>query len=179
MSRIGKKEIKIPDKVKVEIKSDIVKVTGPNGTLEESIPADITVREENGEIYVERANDEKDVRSKHGLIRQLIHNMVVGVSQGFTKELEILGVGYRCQMKGANVLNLQLGYSNPVDFELPKEIKCEVDGTTKIKLTSHNKYLLGQVAANIREIRPPEVYKGKGVRYKDEYVRRKAGKTTK
>jgi large subunit ribosomal protein L6 len=178
MSRIGKKDINVPDKIKIEIKDDIVKISGPKGNLEEKIPSGITIKQENGNLKFERSREDKKTRSNHGLARQLVNNMVIGVKDGFVKELEIIGVGYRAQLKG-KILNLQLGYSNPIEFELPEAVNCEMDGNTKIKLTSYNKQLLGQIAADIRKLRPPEVYKGKGIRYKGEYVRKKAGKTTK
>ena len=179
MSRIGKLEITIPDKVTIDITPEKIKVKGPNGELEQTIVSNIEVVKDGKLLKVVAKNEEIQTNANHGLMRALINNMVVGVSEGFKKELNIIGVGYKCQMKGADVLNLSVGHSHPVDFKIPKGVTCKVEGNTKIFLDSRDKQLLGQVAANIRAIRPPEVYKGKGIRYVNEVVRKKAGKATK
>jgi large subunit ribosomal protein L6 len=179
MSRIGKQPIIIPDGVKVEIKDKMIKVTGPKGTLEKDIPSSINVKEENKNIIVERKNEERETRAFHGLTRSLINNMVLGVSQGFTKELDVIGVGFKAQVKGKNILSLYLGHSHSVEYFIPDAIEAKVEarkGASKIKLESYNKQLLGEVAAQIRGLRPPEPYKGKGIRYSDEVVKKKVGK---
>jgi large subunit ribosomal protein L6 len=154
-------------------------VKGPKGTLERDIPGEITVREEDGQLLVERPNDERQNRALHGLVRSLVNNMVVGVSEGFRKELEIVGVGYRATPKGDNVLDLALGFSHPVSVKAPAGITFEVATPTQIAVIGTDKEIVGQVAANIRAIRKPEPYKGKGVRYRGERVVRKAGKSGK
>lgn len=178
MSRIGRKPVPIPPGVEVIIDEDNrVIVKGPKGQLERTFPKPIRFTRENGTVVVTRPDDERQHRALHGLCRTLLDNMVVGVSQGFTKTLEIQGVGYRAQLQGNN-LQLSLGFSHPVVVEPPPGISFEVDGA-RIHVRGIDKERVGQVAANIRRLRPPEPYKGKGIRYLGERVRRKAGKTGK
>jgi large subunit ribosomal protein L6 len=176
MSRIGKQPIVLPAGVKIALVEQTLKVEGPKGKLEQNIPAGITVKVEGSEAKVVRPNDERQSKAYHGLVRSLLANMVAGVTTGFEKELHIEGVGYRAAVAGKK-LNLTLGYSHPVEFDIPTGITIVVDQQTEIKITGTDKQLVGQVAANIRFLRKPEVYRGKGVRYKDEVIRRKAGKT--
>lgn len=176
MSRTGKKIINIPDKVKIKIASGVVEVEGPQGKLSQSLPEGIQVEIANNVVSIKRQDDLPQSRSLHGLTRALIANMVQGVTDGFKRELDILGVGYRAEVKG-EVLNLTLGFSHPVAFSIPSGIKIGVDKQTHLVVSGRDKALVGQVAANIRTLRPPEPYKGKGIRYSDEVVRRKAGKT--
>lgn len=179
MSRVGKQPIPLAQGVKVEVSDGTVTVTGPKGTLSrEVVHSGISVVEEDGRLVVSRENDEKEQRSMHGLMRTLVANMVVGVSTGFTKTLEIQGVGYRAQKQGNN-LNLALGFSHPVEVSPPPGIEFNVEGNNRVLVSGIDKELVGQVSANIRKIRPPEPYKGKGVRYQGEAVRRKAGKAGK
>ena len=178
MSRIGKLPVVIPDGVDVKVENNLVTAKGPMGTESVQIRDEIEVKVEGKEIIVTRKNDDRKSRSLHGLSRTLVQNVVTGVKDGFTKKLEIQGVGYRAQMQG-NAINLQLGYSHPVVIEPPQGIKIAVEANTKITVTGSNKQMVGDVAAQIRSKRPPEVYKGKGVRYEGEYVRRKAGKAGK
>ncbi|MCB1284313.1 MAG: 50S ribosomal protein L6 [Microthrixaceae bacterium] len=179
MSRIGKAPIPVPAGVTVTIADGVVAVKGPKGELSREIPGAITVRQSENEVIVERPDDERANRALHGMFRSLINNMVVGVTEGFRKDLEIVGVGYRAAAKGSNALDLQLGFSHPVSFEAPAGIEFVVPAPTKIEVHGIDKVLVGQVAANIRSIRKPEPYKGKGVRYSGEHVRRKAGKAGK
>ena len=179
MSRIGKAPINVPSGVDVSINGSVVTVKGPKGTLSRTLIGGITVRQEENTLLVERPNEERESRSLHGLSRALVNNMVVGVTEGFAKELEIVGVGYRAEAKGSNGLRLNLGFSHPVDFPGPDGITFEVPVQTRIIVKGIDKELVGQVAANIRSIRKPEPYKGKGVRYLDERILRKAGKTGK
>lgn len=176
MSRTGKKPIPIPDKVKVQVSEGVVLVEGPLGKLKQVLQPQIKVEVQDKQIVVNRQDDLPQSRAFHGLTRTLIENMVVGVSQGFTKELDIQGVGYRADVKGNN-LNLSLGFSHPVTFPIPEGIKIKVDKQTHIVVTGFHKGQVGQISADIRKIRPPEPYKGKGVRYSDEVIKRKAGKT--
>jgi large subunit ribosomal protein L6 len=176
MSRTGKKPIPIPEKVKVSLEGREVRVEGPLGKLNYSLTEEVDVKVQNNQVEVSRKGDQPVFRAQHGLTRALIVNMVRGVSQGFTKELDIQGVGYRAELKG-DVLNLALGFSHPVEFPIPAGIKIKVDKQTHVVISGFDKMLVGQVAANIRELRGPEPYKGKGIRYSDEVVRRKAGKT--
>jgi large subunit ribosomal protein L6 len=169
----------VPKGVEVSIAGAHITVKGPKGTLERDIPGEITVREEDGQLLVERPNDERQNRALHGLVRSLVNNMVVGVNEGFRKELEIVGVGYRATPKGDNVLDLALGFSHPVSVKAPVGITFEVPTPTQIAVIGTDKEIVGQVAANIRAIRKPEPYKGKGVRYRGERVVRKAGKSGK
>ena len=179
MSRIGKSPIPVPSGVDVTISGRRVVVKGPQGQLERELPGEITVKQEDGTLLVERPNDERQNRALHGLTRSLVNNMVVGVSAGFTKELEIVGVGYRATAQGPNRIELALGFSHPVHVDAPAGITFEVPAPTRIAVKGIDKELVGQVAANIRKIRKPEPYKGKGVRYAGEYVQRKAGKAAK
>jgi len=179
MSRIGRAPIPLPDGVTVTIDDRHIKVAGPRGTLERAIPGVITVRQDDGELLVERPDDERHNRAQHGLTRSLVNNMVVGVTQGFTKELEIVGVGYRATAQGNDAIELALGFSHPVRVQAPAGIEFEVPTPTRVAVRGIDKEAVGQVAANIRKIRKPEPYKGKGVRYLGERVQRKAGKTGK
>jgi large subunit ribosomal protein L6 len=179
MSRVGKAPIPVPKGVEISISGSHITVKGPKGTLERDIPGEITVREDEGQLLVERPNDERQNRSLHGLVRSLVNNMVVGVSEGYRKELEIIGVGYRAIPKGDTTLELALGFSHPVSVEAPAGITFEVATPTQIAVIGTDKETVGQVAANIRAIRKPEPYKGKGVRYRGEHVVRKAGKAGK
>jgi len=179
MSRIGRAPIAVPSNVEVTIVERNITVKGPKGTLVRELPGVITVRQDDGQLLVERPNDERQNRAMHGLTRALVNNMVVGVTDGFTKHLDIIGVGYRATAKGPGKLELALGYSHPIHVEAPEGITFEVDVPTHIAVTGIDKEMVGQVAANIRKLRKPEPYKGKGVRYRDEYVARKAGKTGK
>ncbi|GHV51457.1 50S ribosomal protein L6 [Synergistales bacterium] len=175
MSRIGRKPIPLPKGVDVKIEGTSVTVKGGKGSLSFGIMPDISVALEEGDVIVSRANEAKNVKAAHGMTRAILNNMVVGVSQGFEKALEIIGVGYRAQMQGKNLV-LALGYSHPIDFVPPAGIELAVEGTTKVIVRGIDRQLVGQTAANIREFRPPEPYKGKGIRYVGEYVIRKAGK---
>ncbi|HLS65814.1 MAG TPA: 50S ribosomal protein L6 [Pseudogracilibacillus sp.] len=178
MSRIGLKPIEIPEGVEVTLSGQTITVKGSKGTLERELHSDMKVNIEEKEIVVERPNDEKENRALHGTTRSIIANMIEGVSKGFQKELEIIGVGYRAQMQG-NKLVVNAGYSHPVEVEQEENIEFDVPKNTEIIVKGIDKERVGAVAANIRAIRPPEPYKGKGIRYKDEYVRRKEGKTAK
>jgi len=177
MSRIGKAPITVPSGVDVSIAGRTVTVQGPKGTLARDIPGEIVVRKEDTTIFVERPNDERQNRALHGLSRTLVSNMVVGVTEGFTKELEIVGVGYRAQAKGT-ILSLTLGFSHPVDFPVPDGITIETPSQTEILVKGVDKQKVGQVAANIRAYRRPEPYKGKGVKYAGEKILRKEAKKT-
>ncbi len=177
MSRIGKKAIDLPKAVKVAVSAEGgVKVEGPKGKLEWTLPKQITAKVEESKVVVERANEQRSVRALHGLSRALVANMVIGVSEGFSKDLEIQGVGFKAAVQG-KVLNLSLGFSHPVLFPIPEGIKITVTENTKLKVEGIDKKVVGQVAADIRGYYPPEPYKGKGVRYSDEHVVRKEGKT--
>ncbi len=177
MSRVGKSPIPIPDKTKVDIKGKMVTVTGPKGSLAREIHPDIMAALEDNQIMVTRPSDDKKHRALHGLTRALLNNMVVGVTQGYTKELQMIGVGYRAELKG-KVLMIYLGYSHPIVFQPPDGIKVEVvPKENRIIVDGIDKELVGQVAAKLRSLRKPEPYKGKGVRYVGEQVRSKAGKT--
>ena len=179
MSRVGRSPIPVPSGVDVAISGSHVTVKGPQGSLDRDIPGDITLRQDDGTLLVERPNDERHNRALHGLVRALVNNMVLGVTNGFTKELEIVGVGYRSTAQGPNKIELALGFSHPVFVDAPDGITFEVPQPTRIIVKGIDKELVGQVAANIRKIRKPEPYKGKGVRYAGEYVQRKAGKAAK
>ena len=179
MSRIGKAPIPVPSGVDVTIAGGHVTVKGPKGQLERDLPPTITVRQDGETLLVERPDDERQNRALHGLVRSLVNNMVVGVTQGFTKELEIVGVGYRANANGPSAMQLALGFSHPVNITAPEGITFEVPAPTRIVVSGIDKEQVGQVAANIRAWRKPEPYKGKGVRYAGEIVRRKAGKTGK
>lgn len=175
MSRIGKSPIELPSGVEVKVNGSMVEVKGPKGSLKQSINDSISVSVDDGVVTVERSNEERSTKALHGLIRSLINNMVIGVSEGYSKELTAVGVGYRAALKGTQ-LELQVGFSHPVEIDAPDGITFEVPEPTKIVVGGIDKQLVGQVAANIRAVRPPEPYKGKGIRYVDEQVRRKAGK---
>jgi large subunit ribosomal protein L6 len=179
MSRIGRSPIAIPSGVDVSITGQRVSVKGPKGSLEREVPAPITVRQDDGQLVVERPDDERDNRALHGLSRSLVNNMVIGVTDGFRKDLEIVGVGYRATAKGPTKIELALGFSHPVNVDAPEGITFEVPTPTHVAVIGIDKQVVGQVAADIRAIRKPEPYKGKGVRYRDEHVRRKAGKAAK
>jgi large subunit ribosomal protein L6 len=179
MSRVGKKPIPIPSTVDVAIADGHVTVKGPKGTLEHDVPEGITVAREGDELVVTRPDDEREHRALHGLTRALVANMVTGVSEGFAKDLEIVGVGYRATAAGPSRLELQLGFSHPVAVDAPPGVEFEVPAPTRITVRGFNKQVVGQVAADIRKIRKPEPYKGKGIRYADERVLRKAGKSAK
>jgi large subunit ribosomal protein L6 len=177
MSRVGKKPIPIPDKVKVEINGSNLTVVGPKGSLTQVIHPDITATVQDNTVVVARSSDLKKHRALHGLTRALINNMVVGVTKGYTRQLEIIGVGYRAEMRAKNLV-LHLGYAHPVVFSPPDEVALTVmPKENRIEVTGINKELVGLVAAKIRSFRKPEPYKGKGIRYVGEYVRMKAGKT--
>lgn len=175
MSRIGRKPVQIPNGVTVTLKDGLVTVKGPKGELTEKVHPDIHVEIKDQQILATRNSDETKYRALHGLWRALIQNMILGVTQGYSKKLEIIGVGYRAEMKGSK-LNLLLGYSHPILFAPPVGIKLEAPTQTNIIISGIHKQLVGLVAAKIRSFRPPEPYKGKGIKYEGEYVRRKAGK---
>ncbi|HEY9879333.1 MAG TPA: 50S ribosomal protein L6 [Leptolyngbyaceae cyanobacterium] len=178
MSRIGKRPIPIPAKVTVTIDGQTVSVKGPKGELSRTLPPEVAVEQDGETLLVNRRNDSRPARERHGLCRTLVANMVEGVSQGFQKRLEIQGVGYRAQVQGSS-LNLSLGFSHPVKFDPPTGISFVVENNTNIVITGIDKEIVGNIAASIRATRPPEPYKGKGVRYAGEKVRRKAGKAGK
>jgi large subunit ribosomal protein L6 len=176
MSRVGRMPIPIPQGVTVAVKDGTVTVKGPKGELQQSYRPEVDIQINDNEVVVARNSDSRKARGFHGLYRQLIHNMVVGVSQGYSRTLLINGVGYRAEV-GASSVMLNLGFSNPIEFRLPDGIKAEADGPNKLTLSGISKELVGKVASEIRKIRPPEPYKGKGVKYENEYVRRKVGKS--
>jgi large subunit ribosomal protein L6 len=178
MSRIGKQPIVIPSAVKVQIDGQTVSVKGPKGELHREVHRDVRVHLDDGRLTVTRSSDLPYQRALHGLTRALIANMVIGVADGFSKTLELLGVGYRAQQLGKNI-QVAVGYSHPVEVKAPEGITLEVEGTSRIHIRGVDKELVGQVAAEIRSLRPPEPYKGKGIRYEGERVRRKAGKAGK
>jgi large subunit ribosomal protein L6 len=175
VSRIGKQPIPVPAGVEISIEPEVVRVAGPRGSLEERKPRDIAVEQQDGNIVVTRPTNRGDHRALHGLTRSLIANMVTGVTEGFTKRLEIQGVGYRALLKG-NDIELQVGFSHPVPMPAPQGIEFEVPTPTQIIVKGNSKQAVGEIAARIRKVRPPEPYKGKGIRYADEYVARKVGK---
>ena len=176
MSRIGKQPVVVPPKVKVEIKGQKVFVEGPKGKLDFELPGRTSAKLEGANLLVSRDGDDAEAKALHGLSRALVNNMVKGVSDGFVKKLEIQGVGFKAAVQG-NKVNLALGYSHPVNYPIPDQIKVTVEENTKLTIEGPSKQLVGQVAAEIRSFYPPEPYKGKGVRYSDEKVRRKEGKT--
>ncbi|MEJ5997581.1 50S ribosomal protein L6 [Corynebacterium sp. H130] len=178
MSRIGKNPIAIPSGVETKINGQNVEVKGPKGTLSVDVPAPITVAVEDGQIVVSRPDDNRKNRALHGLSRSLVNNLVEGVTKGYTIKMEIFGVGYRVQLKGKD-LEFSLGYSHPVLIEAPEGIKFAVDGNTKLSIEGIDKQKVGQIAAIIRRLRKDDPYKGKGIRYEGEQVRRKVGKTGK
>ena len=179
MSRIGNWPVPVPSGVEVTVSGGTITVKGPKGTLSREIPGDIQVAQDDGELTFARPNDDRKNKALHGLARSLVSNMVVGVTDGFKKELEIVGVGYRAEAQGPNALRLNLGYSHPVNVKAPDGITFEVPQPTQVIVNGIDKEVVGQVAADIRSIRKPEPYKGKGVRYAGERILRKAGKAGK
>ena len=175
MSRIGNRQLKVPENVNVEINDNIITVKGPKGELSYTFNSDLTIKCEDGTITVERANDLKKSKEMHGTTNALIKNMIEGVSNGFSKGLEILGVGYSFQVRG-NALVVKAGYSHPIEVKIPEGLQIETVSNTEINVKGISKELVGEFSANVRKIRKPEPYKGKGIRYKGEYVRRKEGK---
>ncbi|MEX2158935.1 MAG: 50S ribosomal protein L6 [Dehalococcoidia bacterium] len=178
MSRIGRLPVEIPSNVQVQIEGNLVRIKGPNGQLEREVHPEIGMQLDGGKLTVTRTSDLAYYRALHGLTRALLANMVTGVSTGYSKTLELIGVGYRAQQMG-QAIQVAVGFSHPVDFKPPAGITFEVEGTSKIHVRGVDKELVGQTAAEIRGIRPPEPYKGKGIRYEGEHVRRKAGKAGK
>jgi len=178
MSRIGRQPVEIPSNVQVQIEGATVTVKGPKGELTRVVHADIRLHVDEGKLIVTRPSDEANHRALHGLTRALVANMVTGVGDGFSRTLELIGVGYRAQQMG-KAIQVAVGFSHPVDVQPPSGIELEVEGTSKIHIRGIDKELVGQTAAEIRSIRPPEPYKGKGIRYEGEHVRRKAGKAGK
>src|SRR6266487_1652540 len=176
MSRIGKQPIAIPPKVKVEVKGQQVSVEGPKGKLNWELPRRTSLKVEGANVVVSRDGDDAEAKALHGLSRALVNNMVRGVSDGFVKKLEIQGVGFKAAVQGKAV-NLSLGYSHPINYPIPDQIKVTVEENTKVTIEGPSKEVVGRVAAEIRSYYPPEPYKGKGVRYSDEHVKRKEGKT--
>ena len=176
MSRIGKQPISIPTTVKVDVKGPKVFVEGPKGKLDMQIPRRTAYKVESGQVLVTRDGDDAEARAMHGLSRALLNNLVKGVSEGYVKKLEINGVGFKAAVQG-KVINLSLGYSHPVNYDIPDQIKVTVEENTKVTIEGPSKQVVGQVAAEIRSFYPPEPYKGKGVKYSDERIERKEGKT--
>jgi len=175
MSRIGNKPVEIPDKVKVELKDNTLYVEGPKGKLTQDLPSGISMEVKENKVFIKRRSDSKTDKSLHGLMRTLVFNMIKGVTEGYSKQLEIVGVGFRAQMQGRN-LNLQLGFSHPVIFTVPAGVEVQTPKPNIIVVNGIDKVKVGDVAAKIRRIFPPEPYKGKGIRYSAEYVRKKVGK---
>lgn len=178
MSRIGKLPIVVPQGVKVAVAGDVLKVEGPKGTLTQKINPTVAISVADGKIVFSRPSESREARTVQGLMRSLVANMVTGVTSGFERKLEIAGVGYRAEVQGDSLV-MSLGFSHPVKYVLPKGVKAEVDKQTAITLKGSDKQVLGQAAANIRGLKPPEPYKGKGIKYQDEKIRRKAGKAGK
>jgi large subunit ribosomal protein L6 len=175
MSRVGKMPIPIPSGVKVQIKGSEVAVEGPKGKLAHRLPPGFKMEQPEGQLLLKRPSDEKKIKSMHGLHKTLVYNMVKGVTEGFSKQLELVGVGYKASV-AKEVLNMFVGYSHPINFQVPKGITIEVPKPTQVVIKGIDKCLVGQVAAQIRGFAPPEPYKGKGIKYSDEVIRRKAGK---
>lgn len=175
MSRIGKKPIPVPQGVKIAVEGNTVRVEGPKGQLSQRVPDNVSVKIESNVLTVDRSSDHRNVRALHGLTRSLLANMVHGVKDGFERKLEIVGIGYRAQLAGKN-LQLALGYSHPVIFPLPDGVQAEIERQVSITLKGADKALLGQVAAKLRALRKPDPYKGKGIKYAEEQIRRKVGK---
>jgi large subunit ribosomal protein L6 len=175
MSRIGKKPIPIPQGVKIQVEGSTVRAEGPKGKLMQPVPAGLQAKVDNGSLVIDRQGDDRRVRALHGLTRSLVANMVAGVKDGFERKLEIVGIGYRAQMQG-KAIQLALGYSHPVVFPLPDGISAEIDKQVGITLRGADKALLGETAAKLRALRKPDPYKGKGIKYSDEVIRRKVGK---
>ena len=178
MSRIGRLPIDMPKTVKASIANGVITVEGPKGKLSQTISPAINVALEDGKVIVTRDNDEKQTRAYHGLMRQLIHNMIVGVSEGYQKNMVIIGVGYKAELK-QNILVLTLGYANDIEYVIPEGVKIACETPTKFSISGIDKQLVGQTAAEIRSLRKPEPYKGKGIRYENEFVRSKSGKSGK
>ncbi|WP_320176297.1 50S ribosomal protein L6 [Maridesulfovibrio sp.] len=178
MSRIGKKPIDIPSGVEVTVGAEVVSVKGPKGTTTTPVHPAVSYEVADGKVEVKRSGDSRQERAQHGLHRSLLANCVEGVTKGFSKTLEVVGVGYKVNVQGKNVV-LNVGFSHPVNFEMPAGIEATAEGTTKLTLSGVDKQLVGEVAAQIRRVRPPEPYKGKGIKYIDEQIRRKAGKSGK
>ena len=178
MSRIGRLPIDMPKTVKASIADGIINVEGPKGKLSQKICPAINVAIEDGKVVVTRDNDEKQTKAYHGLMRQLIHNMIIGVSEGYQKNMVIIGVGYKAELK-QNILVLTLGYANDIEYVIPEGVKIACETPTKFSISGIDKQLVGQTAAEIRSLRKPEPYKGKGIRYENEYVRSKSGKSGK
>lgn len=176
MSRVGMLPVPIPNGVSVDVGESLVKVKGPKGELQEAFRPEVKVLVDGETVLVERTSESRKARGFHGLYRQLIRNMIVGVSDGYSRTLLINGVGFRAEVSG-NAITLNLGFSNPIEFRLPDGITAETDGPNKVTVRGIDKQLVGKVASEIRKIRPPEPYKGKGVKYENEYVRRKVGKS--
>ncbi|MBI4178731.1 50S ribosomal protein L6 [bacterium] len=177
MSRVGKQIVRIPKGVTVQLQNGHAVVKGPKGSLQISVPPDVTVKIEGDTLKAARASEADDVKARHGLAARLLQNAVRGVSEGFTRELEIVGVGYRAAKQGAKLV-LTVGYTKPVEVVIPKAVEVTVDANTRVVLKGPDRHELGQLAANIRAVRPPEVYQGKGIRYFGERIRKKAGKAT-
>jgi len=175
MSRIGKQPVELPEEVEAEVSGSELRVEGPVGELVEAVPEKVSIAVDSDEINIERPDDSREARSQQGLARSLVANMVEGVAEGFTRGLEISGVGYRAEMHG-DYIRFDLGFSHPILFELPEKVEATLESQTEVELESPDKELLGQVAAKIRNLRPPEPYKGKGIQYEDETIRRKVGK---
>ncbi len=176
MSRVGRKPISLPKDVEFKMEGNVVTVKGAKGSLTQEIPADITIEQEDGQLILSRPTDNKQHRAFHGLSRALVANMVEGVTNGFEKKLELVGVGYRAQMQGSKLV-INIGFSHPVEVDAPEGIEFEVPAATKITVRGIDKQLVGNTAAHIRAIRKPEPYKGKGIKYENETIRRKAGKS--
>ena len=176
MSRIGKQPVQLPAGVTATMDDGTLVVSGPKGELRQPVHPAVTVAVDDGQVVVTRSTDEREHRALHGLTRALIANMVTGVNEGYVRRLEIVGVGYRAAARGSKGLTLQLGYSHPIEFDAPEGITFEVPSPTRITISGNDKQVVGQVAANIRKLRKPEPYKGKGIRYEGEAVRRKSGK---
>ena len=179
MSRIGKLPVKLPQGVDVKVENNVVTVKGPKGTLTQKVNDQMGIKIENGELIVSRPNDEKEFRAMHGLYRALIHNMVTGVTAGFTKNLELVGVGYRAQADNPSQLTINIGFSHPVVVKAPEHVTFATPNPNKISVSGIDKQVVGEIAAEIRAIRKPEPYHGKGIRYEGEYVRHKEGKSGK
>ena len=175
MSRIGRKPVSIPQGVKIQIEGGTVRAEGPKGKLMQPVPAGLSAKLENDQLVISRSGDDRKMRALHGLARALVANMVTGVKDGFERKLDIVGIGYRAQLQG-RVIQLALGYSHPVIFPLPEGITAEIDRQVSITLRGADKALLGQTAAKLRSLREPDPYKGKGIKYSDEVIRRKVGK---
>lgn len=176
MSRVGRKPISLPKDVEFKMEGNVVTIKGARGSLTQEIPADITIEQEDGQLILSRPSDNKQHRAFHGLSRALVANMVEGVTNGFEKKLELVGVGYRAQMQGSKLV-INIGFSHPVEVDAPEGIEFEVPAATKITVRGIDKQLVGNTAAHIRAIRKPEPYKGKGIKYENETIRRKAGKS--